>query len=168
MHPLISTVIGWLRNGYPDGVPPKDYFPLLAVLQRKLTDEEIREVVDALIADVSTPIEVEEIEETIVRLAGESPSDDDVRRVAVHLAAGGWPLADPESIDDDPEWLHRARAAGTAEPDDPAHPRTQAGSGSDAPDGGGRAHDTRAQDGAHTQDGVHEEPGVHEEYGSRS
>lgn len=99
MHPLISTVMGWLRSGYPEGVPPKDYFPLLAVLQRKLTDQEIREVVDALIEDGDTPIEVAEIEDTIVRLTREMPLDDDVRRVAVRLAAGGWPLADPVNPD---------------------------------------------------------------------
>ena len=96
MHPLISTVIGWLHSGYPEGVPPKDYFPLLAVLQRKLTDQEIREVVDALIEDVDTPIEVSEIEDTIIRLTREMPLDDDVQRVSVRLAAGGWPLAEPE------------------------------------------------------------------------
>ncbi|WP_182359103.1 DUF3349 domain-containing protein [Tomitella gaofuii] len=116
MHPLIAAVTGWLRAGYPDGVPPKDYFPLLAVLQHKLTDEEIREVVDALIEDVETPIEVSEIEDTIVRLTSESPLEDDVKRVAVRLAAGGWPLADPESIDDAPEWLRSTGAAQDAEP----------------------------------------------------
>lgn len=100
MHPLLRTVIGWLHSGYPEGVPPKDYFPLLAVLQRKLTDQEIREVVDALIEDVDTPIEVDEIEDTIIRLTREMPLDDDVRRVSVHLAAGGWPLAE---VQQDPE-----------------------------------------------------------------
>lgn len=95
MHPLISTVIGWLHSGYPEGVPPKDYFPLLAVLQRKLTDQEIREVVDALIEDVDTPIENDEIEDTIIRLTREMPLEDDVHRVSVRLAAGGWPLAEP-------------------------------------------------------------------------
>ncbi|GAA4806674.1 DUF3349 domain-containing protein [Tomitella cavernea] len=115
MHPLIAAVTGWLRAGYPEGVPPKDYFPLLAVLQRKLTDDEIREVVDALIEDVETPIEVSEIEDTIVRLTSESPLEDDVKRVAVRLAAGGWPLADPESIDDAPEWLRNSGAAQDAE-----------------------------------------------------
>lgn len=105
MHPMISTVLGWLRGGYPEGVPPKDYFPLLAVLGRKLSNAEIREVVDALIAEASTPIEVDEIESTIARLTSEAPLDEDVRRVAVRLAAGGWPLADPESADppDGPE-----------------------------------------------------------------
>ncbi len=100
MHPLISTVIGWLHSGYPEGVPPKDYFPLLAVLQRKLTDQEIREVVDALIADVDTPIEIGEIEDTIILLTREMPLDDDVQRVSVRLAAGGWPLADPAEAEE--------------------------------------------------------------------
>lgn len=95
MHPLISTILDWLRRGYPEGVPPKDYFPLLAVLQRKLTEQEIREVVDALIEDADTPIEIAEIEDMIIELAREMPLEDDVRRVTARLAAGGWPLAEP-------------------------------------------------------------------------
>ncbi|QDQ96526.1 DUF3349 domain-containing protein [Tomitella fengzijianii] len=125
MHPLIAAVTGWLRAGYPEGVPPKDYFPLLAVLQRKLTDEEIREVVDALIADADTPIEVGEIEDTIARLTSENPLEDDVRRVAVRLAAGGWPLADPESIDDNPDWLRNTGAAQEAESPQEAEPEQE-------------------------------------------
>lgn len=81
-------------------MPPKDYFPLLAVLGRKLTDAEIREVADALIEDVDTPIEVDEIEAVIVRLTSETPLEADVRHIAVRLAAGGWPLADPTCADE--------------------------------------------------------------------
>jgi hypothetical protein len=28
-------------RGLPEGVPPKDYFPLLALLKRSLTEEEV-------------------------------------------------------------------------------------------------------------------------------
>ncbi|WP_162562002.1 DUF3349 domain-containing protein, partial [Mycolicibacterium brumae] len=33
-----DNVLDWLRAGYPNGVPPKDYFPLLALLTRTLTE----------------------------------------------------------------------------------------------------------------------------------
>ena len=29
----VSSVVGWLRAGYPYGVPEADYVPLLAVLR---------------------------------------------------------------------------------------------------------------------------------------
>ena len=30
----VGKVLDWLRAGYPDGVPPRDYFPLIALLRR--------------------------------------------------------------------------------------------------------------------------------------
>lgn len=106
MRPLLGSILGWLRAGYPDGIPPKDYVPLLAVLRRKLTDAEVREVVAMLAAEQPTvdrgseatepesPITPADIEATIVRLTHDEPLEDDVRRVAARLAAGGWPLAE--------------------------------------------------------------------------
>ncbi len=45
----VGKVLDWLRAGYPDGVPPRDYFPLIALLRRQqLTDDEVREVAAAL------------------------------------------------------------------------------------------------------------------------
>ncbi|MFY9918776.1 MAG: DUF3349 domain-containing protein, partial [Mycobacterium sp.] len=38
---VLDNVLGWLRQGYPEGVPPKDYFPLLALLKRSLTEDEV-------------------------------------------------------------------------------------------------------------------------------
>ena len=38
---IFDNVIGWLHAGYPESVPPKDYFPLLALLKRSLTDDEV-------------------------------------------------------------------------------------------------------------------------------
>ncbi len=38
---VLDNVLGWLHDGYPEGVPPKDYFALLALLKRSLTEEEV-------------------------------------------------------------------------------------------------------------------------------
>jgi hypothetical protein len=35
---VTENVLAWLHEGYPEGVPPKDYFPLLALLKRSLSE----------------------------------------------------------------------------------------------------------------------------------
>lgn len=47
---VISSIIGWLRAGYPEGVPDVDYIPLFALLGSELTDEEVSAIVDELAA----------------------------------------------------------------------------------------------------------------------
>ena len=46
---MVASILDWLRAGYPEGVPPKDYFPLLALLNRGLTPDEIRSVAEELL-----------------------------------------------------------------------------------------------------------------------
>ncbi|MGV7637474.1 DUF3349 domain-containing protein, partial [Mycobacterium kansasii] len=48
---FLARIVDWLRAGYPDGVPSTDYQPLLALLDRQLTKEELREVTRELIDD---------------------------------------------------------------------------------------------------------------------
>lgn len=97
---ILSSVLQWLRGGYPDGVPREDYVALLAVLRHKLTDTEVREVVAALTEDqkVVEPITSAEIESAIVDQSLQEASDEDVARVRARLAAGGWPLARPSDV----------------------------------------------------------------------
>jgi Protein of unknown function (DUF3349) len=96
----VVRVLHWLEAGYPEGIPPQDRFPLIALLRRRLTDEQTREIVrdltgpDALETRGNDPITQDEIEELISRQLRESPSADDVSRVSARLAAAGWPLAD--------------------------------------------------------------------------
>jgi phenylpyruvate tautomerase PptA (4-oxalocrotonate tautomerase family) len=93
-------VLHWLETGYPDGIPRQDRFPLIALLRRRLTDEQTKEIVADLTAPGALetrgddPITSEEITELIARQLRESPSADDVSRVSARLAAAGWPLAD--------------------------------------------------------------------------
>ena len=93
-------VLNWLEAGYPDGIPRQDRFPLVALLRRRLSDEQIR----AIATDLTAPgaletrgddaITSDDIEDLIQRQTRESPSADDVSRVSARLAAAGWPLAD--------------------------------------------------------------------------
>lgn len=92
----IARVLGWLRAGYPAGVPQGDYVALLGLLRRKLTETEVRAIAAELVGmaqqgEVITTADVE-------RLIGSATLDEaaatDVARVSARLAAGGWPLAD--------------------------------------------------------------------------
>jgi hypothetical protein len=97
---LSQSVLGWLRAGYPDGIPPQDYLPLLGVLHRRLTSEEIRTIADDLAAQAEAsndPIKRADIEALVEQTVYQRASDVDVARVSARLASGGWPLADPHS-----------------------------------------------------------------------
>ena len=90
--PFLANIIGWLRAGYPEGVPDVDYVPLFALLGSELTDADINAIADELAAtgDEST---AQGIRSAIERASHEKPLDVDVARVRARLAAGGWPLA---------------------------------------------------------------------------
>lgn len=89
---MVTRVVGWLRAGYPDGVPQQDYIALLGILHRTLSDEEIIEIAQTL-ADGS-PEDVEaRIRLAIKRRTLQPATDDEVARVSARLATGGWPLA---------------------------------------------------------------------------
>ncbi|MEU8896749.1 DUF3349 domain-containing protein [Nocardia sp. NPDC048505] len=94
---LLGRVIGWLRAGYPQGVPQSDYVALFAVLHRHLTDYEVVAIAEELVAERNPESEIShtDIESAINRVAMEQANPQDVARVASHLAAGGWPLATP-------------------------------------------------------------------------
>jgi hypothetical protein len=93
---VLSRVIGWLRAGYPQGIPSSDYVALFAVLHRHLTDFEVVAIVEELVSEnPDTEISHADIEAAITRFAVEQPDTHDIARVASHLAAGGWPLATP-------------------------------------------------------------------------
>jgi hypothetical protein len=96
---LLSSILNWLRAGYPEGVPGPDRVPLLALLRATpLTEDQVKEVVRNLTADGSTAIadgEIAdaEIEAFISDVTQHDAGPENVKRVAAKLAAAGWPLA---------------------------------------------------------------------------
>lgn len=95
---LLTSILGWLHKGYPEGVPPKDFYPLLALMARTLSDEELDEIVETLIAEnPEGDIHERDVRQVIEQVTQDPPSPSDVRDVAARLAAAGWPLADPDS-----------------------------------------------------------------------
>ena len=95
LPPILSSIISWLRAGYPEGVPDVDYIPLFALLASQLTDADVAAIADEL-ADSSDADSARAIRAAIGAVTNGKPLDSDVARVRARLAAGGWPLASPE------------------------------------------------------------------------
>ena len=93
----VTSVVGWLKAGYPDGVPECDYVPLLAVLARRLSTDEVQAVAAQLVRDGRLPVDDTDIGTMITKVSDELPREEDVSRVRQRLALGGWPLADPRT-----------------------------------------------------------------------
>ena len=95
---FLVRALEWLRAGYPSGIPRQDYVVLLGLLRRKLTEQEVREIAHTLAGTThpgNGPITREDIEQMISDATLQNASAEDIQRVSAHLAAGGWPLADP-------------------------------------------------------------------------
>ena len=94
LPPLLSKIVGWLRAGYPEGVPDVDYIPLFALLGSELTNDQVAAIGEEL-ASESKPETAEAIRKAIVDVTHHQPNDADINRVRARLAGGGWPLAKP-------------------------------------------------------------------------
>ena len=88
LPPVLSSLVGWLRAGYPQGVPERDYIPLLALLARRLTSEEVAAVATELERQ-GDPIDNIDIGTLITRVTNELPRREDVDRVRKQLATAG-------------------------------------------------------------------------------
>ncbi|MFT4233143.1 MAG: DUF3349 domain-containing protein [Leucobacter sp.] len=92
---LLAQALGWLQIGYPQGVPPKDRVPLLALFRRRLTDREVHEVARALAAAGEPDIEVSSVEAQVLmmKVLDGLPSEEDIERVRAHLVSRGYEVA---------------------------------------------------------------------------
>jgi hypothetical protein len=87
---FLTSVVAWLRAGYPEGIPPTDYFPVLALLSRRLSNDEVKLVARDLVQRAD--FDHVDIGVLITQFTDELPSPDDIERVRTRLAAKGWPL----------------------------------------------------------------------------
>lgn len=93
---VLDNVLAWLRRGYPEGVPPKDYFPLLALLKRSLTEDEVVSAAQTVLKGTTADSVTQgEIRAAIHRVTAQEPNPEEMHQVASRLASVGWPLASP-------------------------------------------------------------------------
>lgn len=101
MNAFLAKIAAWLNAGYPEGVPGPDRVPLLALLTRRLTNDEVKAVARDLID--RGDFDHIDIGVLITQITDELPRAEDVERVRERLAAKGWPLDDPRDADDVPD-----------------------------------------------------------------
>ena len=92
---VLDNILGWLHQGYPEGVPQKDYFALLALLKRSLTEDEVVKAAQAVLKNsASDSVTEDEIRDCRAQgdRKGAQSGGDPSGRLAVglrRLAVGG-------------------------------------------------------------------------------
>jgi hypothetical protein len=92
VNKFLAKIVAWLNDGYPEGVPGPDRVPLLALLTRRLTNDEVRSVAQDLMD--RGDFDHVDIGVLVTQITDQLPSEDDIERVRARLAAKGWPLDD--------------------------------------------------------------------------
>jgi Protein of unknown function (DUF3349) len=90
LNTRLRGVLDWLLEGYPTGVPPKDYIPLIALLRRRLTEDEVHDIANE-VARRSPDVVSADIGVHITHITDALPSQEDVTRVEERLGRHVWP-----------------------------------------------------------------------------
>ena len=105
MNAFVAKIVAWITAGYPEGVPGPDRVPLMSLLNRRLSNDEVKAVAQGLMD--RGEFDHIDIGVLITQMTDELPQEDDVERVRERLASKGWPLDDPRgddaSVSDDGE-----------------------------------------------------------------
>lgn len=88
----VLRVVAFLRAGYPGPAPEVGYAPLLALLPRRLSDDEISAIAKRLLTPhrhaIDHPIDKADVGVEIIGVTDEMPCADDIERVLVVVQAG--------------------------------------------------------------------------------
>jgi hypothetical protein len=95
---FLSSIVSWLRAGYPEGIPPTDTFAVLALLTRRLGNDEVKAVAHELMQ--RGDFDDIDIAVAVTQITDELPSPEDIERVRARLAAKGWPFDEPRDAGD--------------------------------------------------------------------
>ncbi len=98
MDGFLGSIVNWIRAGYPEGIPPTDSFPVLALLTRRLSNDEVKIVAKELMQ--RGDFDNVDIGVLITQLTDALPSEEDVERVRERLVAKGWPFDEPHGAED--------------------------------------------------------------------
>ncbi len=91
---ILDNVLHWLHEGYPEGVPPKDYFAVLALLKRSLTEDEVVKAAQSILRSIDgAEVTEDEIRKAVQDVIDKEPNSEEIHQVASRLASVGWPLA---------------------------------------------------------------------------
>jgi len=95
----IERMLGWLKAGYPHGIPEADFVPLLGLLQRRLSADEMQALGERLRATGLVPANRVDVGVEYLRITRELPDEAELRRIVEHLRQTGVELADDAERD---------------------------------------------------------------------
>ena len=81
----MSKFVAFMRAGYPTGMPATGYLPSVALLRRRLSDDEITTITGGLMKHRQWPISTVDVGVAITRITDGMPSPDDIERVERRL-----------------------------------------------------------------------------------
>ncbi|RAU97556.1 hypothetical protein DQP58_07580 [Mycobacterium colombiense] len=85
----VSSMIAFLSAGRPRGAPDFGYAPLLALLPRRVTDDEVTAIARKLLTPRRLGIDNADIGVAIIGVTDALPNTADVERVLVALRSAG-------------------------------------------------------------------------------
>jgi hypothetical protein len=85
----VSSIVAFVRAGYPNGMPTTGYVPLAALSRRRPSNDEISTITSELTAQRHRPISTADVGVAITRITDAMPSQDDIARVKRRLDAMG-------------------------------------------------------------------------------
>jgi hypothetical protein len=85
----VSSMIAFLRAGRPRGAPDVGYAPLLALLPRRVTDDEVTMIARKLLTPRRLGIDHADVGVAIIGVTDAMPSTADVERVLVAMRSAG-------------------------------------------------------------------------------
>jgi hypothetical protein len=77
----VTSIVAFVRAGYPSGMPAAGYMPLATLARRRLWGDDITAIARDLITRGLWPISSIDIGVEITRITNQLPSPDDVLRV---------------------------------------------------------------------------------------
>ncbi|MGD1281627.1 DUF3349 domain-containing protein [Mycobacterium seoulense] len=86
----VVRIVAFLRAGYPSGAPTLGYAPILALLPRRVSDDEITTIATKLLAPRRRSAGKVDVGVEITRLTDQLPSVGEIERVRRRLRATGW------------------------------------------------------------------------------
>ena len=85
----ISSIVAFVRAGYPTGMPATGHVPLAALSRRRITDDDIADIASKLIMRGHRGISSADVGVEITRITNEMPAPEDIKRVQRRLDAIG-------------------------------------------------------------------------------
>lgn len=93
-RPLPRERPGLVAQGLPRRCSAQGLLPLLALLKRSLSEDEVIQAAQSILraADFATPVTDDQIRDAVREVIEKEPTPEELNQVAGRLASVGWPL----------------------------------------------------------------------------